>query len=146
MEDQNKIRFHSLVKPFFLPKRNALKQYLKKIAVQHGRQVKSLTYIFCTDEYLQNLNKKYLGHGYLTDIITFPYSEENSAIEADIFISVERVRENASIYKNSTSSELLRVIIHGLLHLCGIQDKTENEKSLMRKKEDELLRSYKSFT
>jgi probable rRNA maturation factor len=137
----------------FSPKNKAvIKRWIEKAAVSEGRIPGNLNYIFCDDEHLLQLNRKYLGHDTLTDIITFDYSSlknigENSAgqpgkklISGDIFISVPRVRENAGKFKRSFDEELSRVIIHGILHLCGYKDKTSAEKKQMRKKENNYLR------
>ncbi len=94
--------------------------------------------IFCDDEYLYSLNKEYLKHTTLTDIITFDYSEKKE-IKGDVFISVERVKENAKIFSQTFSKEISRVMAHGLLHLCGYKDKTVKEKTLMTTKEDFYL-------
>jgi len=97
-----------------------------------------INYIFCDDEHLLSLNKKYLNKQTLTDVITFDYSEKN-AIKGDIFISYERVKDNAKNFHQKTSDELLRVMVHGLLHLLGYKDKTAEEQQLMTKKEDQYL-------
>lgn len=101
--------------------------------------LKQLNYILCSDEYLQEINLEYLNHKSLTDIITFDNSEESGQIEGDIFISIDRVKENAEKFKVPFENELLRVIIHGALHLIGYSDKTDSEKKVMRKKEDTYL-------
>ncbi len=104
----------------------------------------NIQYIFSNDSYLLGINKKYLQHDYYTDIITFPYTQSPNQIEADIFISIERVRENAENLNLPFDDELLRVIIHGILHLLGMNDHSEEEKLQMRKKEDELIEQYKA--
>lgn len=98
----------------------------------------TINYIFCDDAYLLNLNQQYLDHDTLTDIITFDYAKDN-VISGDIFISIERVTENAESLNITFNDELKRVIIHGILHLCGFHDKTEKEMSQMRKMEDHYL-------
>lgn len=100
--------------------------------------VGDLSIIFCSDDYLLNINKQYLDHDYYTDIITFNYVE-NKTISGDLFISVERITENAANYDTDMEKELLRVIFHGILHLIGYNDKTEEEKKLMREKEEFYL-------
>ena len=100
-----------------------------------------ITYIFCDDKYLLEKNIKYLDHDTLTDIITFNYCE-GDIISSDIMISIERVMENSSIFENSFSEELNRVIVHGILHLVGYNDKTEEEKEIMRKKEDYYVNKF----
>lgn len=98
----------------------------------------ALSYIFCSDKYLQEINNQYLKHRTFTDIITFNYGAEEG-IEGDIFISINRVKENANKFKSDFDTELHRVIIHGVLHLIGYNDKTKTEKALMREKEDTYL-------
>ena len=97
-----------------------------------------ISIIFCSDNYLLEINKKYLNHDYFTDIITFNYNENNTII-GDLFISVDRVKENAKELKVDFNNELFRVIIHGVLHLCGYNDKTQDQQKEIRAKEDEFL-------
>lgn len=111
--------------------------WIHQVIQLESGQLNFLNYIFCSDRYLLQLNQEYLQHDTLTDIITFHYSEE--AIESDIFISVERVRENAATRNITFIDELKRVMVHGVLHLLGYPDKTEQEKERMREKEDEML-------
>jgi probable rRNA maturation factor len=125
--------------PFFNEVR--ITRWLNTIASSRGSSIKHIQYIFCDDEYLLEVNKEHLNHDYYTDIITFPY-EEGKVIEADILISLERVGENADEYKVTFENELLRVMVHGLLHLTGMKDKTEEEMSLMRKAENEAILNY----
>jgi metalloprotein, YbeY family len=125
--------------PFVFPfKKNTVKQWVKQIALSEKKQVGNINYIFCNDEYLHNLNVQYLQHDTLTDIITFDYTEGNM-LNADIYISVERVEENAEVFGVVFAQELLRVLAHGVLHLCGYKDKTPEESSLMRSKEEEKM-------
>ncbi len=98
--------------------------------------------VFCSDEYLLKMNRKYLKHNTLTDIISFPLSEEQEVVSGDIFISLPRVRENAKIFKQSVENELNRVIIHGVLHLLGYDDTTEDDKCIMRNKENLYLDKF----
>lgn len=114
-----------------------IRAWIQQIVFNYQKKVGELNFIFCSDEYLLDINKKYLNHDYYTDIITFNYCEDN-IISGDIFISVERVAENAKIYK-SEGNELFRVIIHGVLHLLGFNDSTPEEQTEMRAKEDECL-------
>jgi len=104
----------------------------------------SLNFIFCTDEYLLELNRKYLNHDYYTDIITFPYRQHPRPLEADIFISIDRVKENALQGGIAFQDELLRVIIHGVLHLLGFDDHRPEDKARMRKMEDQCIQLYKA--
>tara|TARA_S200000501_G_scaffold374711_1_gene424895 strand:+ start:1280 stop:1696 length:417 start_codon:yes stop_codon:yes gene_type:complete len=108
-------------------------------AKQKNKQIKSISFIFCSDKYLQKINYKYLKHGDLTDVITFEYNEAND-LEGDVFISIERVEENSKTYNVKFKEELARVMIHGVLHLMGYNDKKENEKKLMRRLENEFLK------
>ena len=103
-----------------------------------GFDLGELSLVFCSDEYLKKINIKYLNHDFFTDVIAFNYSKEKLLI-GDIYISTERVKENANMYSSSFNEELFRVIIHGVLHLCGFNDKTEKQKTLIRAKENEFL-------
>ena len=116
------------------------KAWLKDAAKAEGFAIGELNYIFCSDAYLLDINQKYLGHDTLTDIVTFDNSEDLKMIEGDIFISIERVRENA-IKFDTKDSELKRVMVHGLLHLAGYKDKDKAQKELMRNKENEHLKN-----
>ncbi|MCS7037363.1 MAG: rRNA maturation RNase YbeY [Saprospiraceae bacterium] len=121
-----------------LPPEATLKAWLQAIAEAEGTPVLELTYIFTSDEYLRRINAQYLKHDYYTDVITFPYTP--GAAHGDVFISLERVRENARQYDVSFEHELCRVMAHGLLHLAGYTDATDAERARMRQKEDEYLR------
>ena len=114
-----------------------LKQWLNQIIVAHKGKLSFINYIFCDDEYLHKINVEYLNHDTYTDIITFDYEEE--VIESDIFISIDRVKENAKELKVSFEEELHRVMAHGALHLLGFGDKTPEEKLKMRELEEECL-------
>ncbi|MGO1245528.1 MAG: rRNA maturation RNase YbeY [Sphingobacterium sp.] len=109
------------------------------IKAEGFRRVGELSFILCSDEYLLSINQEYLDHDTYTDIVTFDSSEEEDIIEGDIFISVERVIENAQKFNVSQKDELHRVIIHGVLHLCGYYDKNKEDKELMTQKENEYL-------
>ncbi len=113
--------------------------WVKSVIKKEGASLDSLNYIFCSDEYLRALNIQYLNHKTYTDIITFNYNPSKKEIEGEIYISVDRVRENADKFKTEFKTELNRVIIHGVLHLIGFNDKTKTEKSIMREKEDSYL-------
>jgi rRNA maturation RNase YbeY len=116
------------------------KAWLKDAAKAEGFKIGELNYIFCSDAYLLDINQKYLGHDTLTDIVTFDNSEDPKMIEGDIFISIERVRENALKF-DTAKSELKRVMVHGLLHLAGYKDKDKAQKELMTLKENEHLKN-----
>lgn len=115
--------------------------WITRIIESEGFVEGQLDYVFCTDDYLLSINQEYLNHDTYTDIITFDYSDGKS-ISGDIFISTERVEENALAYKVSRGEEFLRVMSHGLLHLIGFGDKTKEEKELMRKKEEEKIKLF----
>lgn len=129
-----------------LSKKRITKQWLKQIAANRGYKIQDLNYIFCSDEYLLDINIQYLNHDTYTDIVTFDQSEYENEIEGDIYISIDRVKENSETLKTDYNQELLRVLAHGLLHLCGLKDKTELEKKEMRKEEDEALSLYPPST
>jgi probable rRNA maturation factor len=113
-------------------------KWLELIAELEKYSVESISYIFCSDSYLLDINKQYLDHDYFTDIITFDYTEK-TFLSGDMFISIDRVKENAITYNVSFLNELYRVIVHGLLHLCGYKDKSDSDATMMRSKEDEAL-------
>lgn len=108
---------------------------------QMGQTVEALNYIFCDDDYLLDINRRFLQHDYLTDIITFP-EEGSSGLKGDIFVSVDRVKENAGLYNSAFQEELRRVMIHGVLHLMGHKDGTTHEKEAMRREEDAMLKLF----
>lgn len=142
-EALQKIKFHYLVDPFYFPERNQLKAFLLEQLATEGRSVEAINYIFCTDSYLLEVNKEYLQHDTLTDIITFELSEKDRPLLSDIYISVERVRENANDFHQTFLHELRRVIFHGALHLAGYKDKTKVDTDRMRLKEEEWLEAYR---
>jgi probable rRNA maturation factor len=121
---------------FKLLEKNKYKKWLRSLAKTDGFVIADLNYIFCSDEYLYQMNVDYLKHETFTDIITFDNSEKEMDIEGDIFISIPRVQENAFTQEIEFSTELKRVIAHGLLHLMGYRDKTKDEVAIMRNKED----------
>jgi probable rRNA maturation factor len=117
------------------------KRYIENLIRNEKKRIGEISIILCSDEYLLTMNRQYLDHNYLTDVITFDYCE-NDMISGDIFISVERVKENALIYGASFLHELYRVIFHGVLHLVGYGDKVEEEFTLMRNKENYYLNKF----
>ena len=123
---------------FKLPAVVLTRKWIKETVKNENKKWKvgELSFVFCDDIYLHKMNVEYLNHDTLTDIITFDNSDEENKIEGDIFISVERVRENAVTLKTIFEQELRRVIIHGVLHLCGYKDKTKKDAQIMREKED----------
>ena len=126
---------------FELP--NAIKttNWLNSVVEQEGKTLGEITIIFCSDAYLYDLNIKYLNHDTLTDIITFDYVV-GKELHGDVYISVDRVKENAEIYKCSYQQELHRVMVHGVLHLCGYKDKSSVDSVIMRAKEDYYLNQF----
>jgi rRNA maturation RNase YbeY len=132
------ISFHEEDADFFPDHQDLLEEWIREVVDQEDGQLQELTYIFCSDTYLHQINVEYLDHDTYTDIITFPYTEY-PVIHSDIFISVERVRENADTLQIPFEQELHRVMIHGVLHLCGYPDKSEAEAQQMRIKEEEAL-------
>ena len=123
---------------FILQNPNEIARWISKIIKDQKREEGEISYIFCDDQYLHKLNLEFLNHDSLTDIISFDNSLGDQ-INGDIFISIERVKENADTYKTNFEDELHRVIIHGILHCCGFNDKTKAEVALMRKEEDQAL-------
>lgn len=138
------IRFFNEDVAYKLPKKQATRQWLKQQAEREGYAVGDLNYIFCSDEHVLQVNRDYLQHDYYTDIITFDQSEEEGKIEGDVFISVERVADNAVQLGIAAEQEMRRVLAHGFLHLCGYGDKTDEEVAQMRAKEAEWLTSFDS--
>lgn len=141
------IYFTSEIRGFDVKNKRQVKKWLEQIAQNELKTIDELNYIFVTDEALLEMNVQYLEHDTLTDIITFDNSDEGEVeIQGDIFISYDRVKENATIFQVSFEKELFRVIAHGLLHLCGFKDKTDSESQQMRKKENEAIELLTSFS
>jgi rRNA maturation RNase YbeY len=126
---------------FVITNKDELTLWLKSATKKEGRTLGGLVFNFCSDESLSKINKEFLNHDTLTDVITFDYSALNE-ISGEIFISTDRVRENASEFQQSFEVEIRRVMIHGLLHLCGYNDKTAKEKELMSDRENFYLDSF----
>lgn len=135
------ITYHKEEIEFELPDEQNLSRWLMNVAEAEAGVIREISYVFCSDDYLLQINKEYLKHDYYTDIITFPY-KEGKEVESDIFISIDRVRDNAQAFDASFEKELLRVISHGLLHLLGYKDKSEEEEKTMRQKEDWAIDLY----
>lgn len=129
-----------LFEDLIFPKRNLCPKYkFIEFVKQKNNQVESISFIFCSDNYLQKLNREFLSHEDLTDVITFNYATKKN-LTGDVFISIERVKDNAATYNTSFKEELARVMIHGVLHLMGHNDKKTKDKELMRGLEDEFLK------
>ena len=136
------IVFHAL-EPVILKQRRLLKKFIIQLFIKEKKSLQSIDIIFCSDEYLLGINKQHLQHDFYTDIITFDLSESSAnPIIGELYISIDRVKDNAALRDEKFSTELLRVIFHGLLHLCGFKDKSTREIKTMRQKEDEYLGLY----
>lgn len=139
-----KINFFLEDVSFNLKGKLKIRNWIKETAIAEGAKAGDINFIFCSDAYLHQVNRQYLNHDTFTDIITFDNSEDEGIISGDIFISIDRIRENAIKFSVSEEQELQRVIIHGILHLCGYLDKKKEEKMLMTEKEDQYLRRFLS--
>ena len=137
-----KVNFHYLLKKdIHLPRRKELKLFIKTIFKKEHTCPEKIDFIFCNDPFLLKINLEFLQHNYYTDIITFDLSDSNR-VTAEIYISIDRVRENAKSFKTSIISEIHRVMFHGVLHLCGYDDTFPGQKAIMKKKEDYYLKLY----
>ena len=137
-----KVRFFSNDVQTSLRNRSTLKEFIKSIFKKENKRLDFINYIFCSDKNLLTINKKFLNHDFYTDVITFNLSENNQHISAEVYVSLDRVRDNAKKIGTSINSELHRVLFHAALHLCGYNDKKKIEMERMRRKEDELLAKY----
>jgi probable rRNA maturation factor len=126
---------------FELQNEDQISTWISKVILSENKKEGDINYIFCDDEYLLNLNEQYLDHDTLTDIISFDYSVGNE-LHGDIFISVERVQDNATDFNVTFDEELKRVLVHGILHYCGYKDKSESEEQVMRQKEEEKMKMF----
>lgn len=126
---------------FTLDNESDYSAWIETVINNEGKEVGEIEYIFVSDDYLYELNQKFLNHDTLTDIITFD-NTLGDVLGADIFISIERVQENSDVYGHSFKEELRRVMVHGVLHLCGYKDKSEKDIKLMRRKEDQYLSDF----
>jgi rRNA maturation RNase YbeY len=132
------IYFYNEDVKYVLVSKQKIRSWLLSVIEQEQKEVGIVSYIFCSDNYLLEMNKQYLEASYYTDVITFDYTE-GSSVSGDIFISVDRVKENAKLYGQKYFQEMLRVILHGVLHLCGYKDKRKQEIEQMRAKENYYL-------
>lgn len=137
------IQFRSADRGLQLGGKTRLKSFLVTLFKKERVGLQYITYIFCSDAFLLKMNKDFLQHDYYTDIITFGLSDKGVPVEAEIYISIDRVKDNAKTLGISFSDEVCRVIFHGALHLCGYKDKKKSEIAVMRAKEDQYLRLYK---
>ena len=134
-----RISFHYQVPSFRIKNKKRLTDWILLVAFLEKKEVEKIDFIFCNDEYLLQLNKQFLSHKNYTDVLTFNYSEKKKSITAEIYGSIDRVRENARLFNVSFEEELHRVIIHGILHCIGYHDKNDRDRRRMRNKEDECL-------
>jgi probable rRNA maturation factor len=136
------IQFRSADRALQLPGKTQIKAFIEFLFEKEKQALDSITYVFCSDKFLLQMNRDFLKHDYYTDIITFGLSEKGQPVEAEVYISLDRVKENAQTLGINRTNETLRVIFHGALHLCGYKDKTKSEITLMREKEDHYLRLF----
>ena len=136
------ISFNKADKNATLANRTALKAFIEKAIKKEGLHIETLQYIFCSDKYILGINKSYLQHDYYTDIISFDLSETRGKLIGEVYISIDRVKDNAKTHKTSLKEEMLRVIFHGALHFCGYKDKKPTDIKKMRSQEDKWLKSY----
>lgn len=135
------LQFHNADHAFRCPHRRKIKAWIAAFAKAHSRVIGELSVVFCTDDYLLEVNKTHLQHDFYTDIITFDYCE-GTELNGDLMLSIDRIKDNAKQHKQLFFNELLRVIIHGHLHLVGYKDKSKSEQATMRLKEDEWISTY----
>ncbi|MFA7200111.1 MAG: rRNA maturation RNase YbeY [Bacteroidales bacterium] len=134
------ILFHIQEPTVKISNRRAIKRWIQQVLKEKGKEAGDINIILCNSDDVLELNKKYLNHNHQTDVITFPYSHSGELrLSGDVFIDVQTVAKNATLYRQTISNELLRVLIHGILHLTGMNDQTEEELRLMRKAEDKAL-------
>jgi len=136
------IFFNKADKGTSLGHRTALKSFINKQCLKEGVKIESLQYVFCSDAYLLNINQQFLHHDFYTDIISFDLSDQQGQLIGDIYISIDRVKENAKTEGKLYMHELLRVIFHGALHFCGYKDKKTADLKMMRSMEDKWLKAY----
>ena len=138
--DYSSLDFYSEDIEFLLPNEDNISSWVNKVTEKHTCKIENVSIIFCSDEFLLDLNQQHLHHDFYTDILTFPFHEKGTKwLMGDIFISIDRVRENAVTLKTGFVNELHTVIIHGILHLIGFNDESEEEEREMRMREDEAL-------
>lgn len=137
------VSFHYQTPVPGLRNRTRLKRFIGGIFKKENTAAHSVQFIFCTDNFLLDINRRFLQHDYYTDIISFNLADKSQPVEGEIYISIDRVKENAGLLGLSFNQELHRVIFHGILHFCGYKDKTAAEQTMMRKMEDFYLEKYK---
>ena len=136
------IFFNNADRSTSLRSRTELKTFINKQCLKEGVHIETLQYVFCSDTFLLDINKRFLNHNFYTDIISFDLSEQKGSLIGDVYISIDRVKENAKTEGNLYTHELLRVIFHGALHFCGYKDKKPADQKTMRSREDKWLKAY----
>ena len=136
------IFFNNADKSTSLRSRTELKTFINKQCLKEGVHIETLQYVFCSDAFLLDINKRFLNHNFYTDIISFDLSEQKGRLIGDVYISIDRVKENAKTEGNLYTHELLRVVFHGALHFCGYKDKKPADQKTMRSMEDKWLKAY----
>ena len=138
------VRYYNDSCSYRLPGKRRTTEWLRRVAEEEGYALGDVNYIFCSAERLLEMNRQFLGHDYFTDVITFDYSDRKEArtVSGDIFIDVETVADNARIYGATETAEMRRVVVHGVLHLCGQKDKTPRAERQMHRKEDKYLSMF----
>ena len=136
------IFFNNADRSTSLRSRTELKTFINKQCLKEGVHIETLQYVFCSDAFLLDINKRFLNHNFYTDIISFDLSEQKGSLIGDVYISIDRVKENAKTEGNLYTHELLRVIFHGALHFCGYKDKKPADQKMMRSMEDKWLKAY----
>lgn len=129
---------------YTLPQKQLTKKWLKSVIENFGFSVGTINYIFCSDKEILKINNEYLGHNYYTDIITFPYTENNK-VSSDIFISIDTVKSNSEKFNQNFHDELNRVMVHGVLHLVGFDDKSKSDKIKMREEENKCVKLFNNL-
>jgi probable rRNA maturation factor len=140
------ISFNTADKKAALSHRKVLKLFITKQVRKEGLVINDLQYVFCSDKYLLDINRQFLDHDFYTDIISFDLSEEKGQLVAEVYISIDRVKDNAKQLRTTIKEELLRVIFHGALHFCGYKDKKPKDAELMRSMENNWLKAYQRIT
>lgn len=136
------INFHYQV-PVNIRFKEALVKTINKIFSKESQSCDALSVVFCSDDYLLNINQQFLQHDTFTDIISFNYADKGEPVNGELYISIDRIRENAKLFNSSVEEERARVIFHGVLHFCGFKDKNVPQQKVMRNKEDEYMKAYK---
>jgi probable rRNA maturation factor len=138
-----KVSFNYVDRRLAITDKLKLREFIEELFMQEKKALQRLSYIFCSDEFLLQINKDFLQHDYYTDIITFDLSEGEEAISGEVYVSIDRIKDNATALKVSFIDEVLRVVFHGALHLCGYKDQKSTDIKLMREMENKYISSYK---